>query len=351
MVTARFDESELRLSDLPRRDASVSEIVNFAAAFRPAEVWGSRERFSEVGRSVIDQRLSGPAPCSSLLKLRTALAWLAERWRFGERDDLVGEPQSAPPTPASAPEETEATLRAALYRMRRCLIEGAVDDRIIGYAVECVGATIPADGEFKERGLRDALSHEVTGLQRPHVGASCVVACETSLGPLSGWAQDDPPGKFDLAVGVTGEARPHWQTIAEVKWSDHKTLSHSRWDAAKLIGALATRTDHVYLIGGWPVTVWRQAACAALYRQGTVDFLALARLPGEWPSLHRHSQGRVLELPNRLRVTEIASVSVRRLDEQWEVRAVALEPAPGGWTSLTEGLLDAPREASQAGGA
>ncbi len=162
------------------------------------------------------------------------------------------------------------------------------------------------------------------------------------MGRLPGWEPSDPPGKFDIAVGPPDRERLAQEAtlLAEVKWSDHNTLSHSLWDAAKLIAGLASCADHVVLVGGWPTRVWDRAPCAALYRPGVVDYADLAGLPGEWPSLHRYSQGRVLAIPRELRISGLATASISRGEETWELRALTIEPAAAGWLWLNDGLVD-----------
>ena len=144
-----------------------------------------------------------------------------------------------------------------------------------------------------------------------------------------------PPGKVDLGLGYERGGRVEkYRLLAEVKWSDHNTIAHSIWDAAKLISALVARADHSYLVGGWPMNVWAQAPAAALYAHGTVDFKAMMELPGEWPSLLKHSQGTPQRLPSRLRIRELVRITVPRRDvatntiHDWEIRAVNVKPPP-----------------------
>lgn len=279
------------------------------------------------------QRLGAAVPCSSVLKLRTALFWHARTARF---TDEVG--------PLLMPEEAtfEREMHALLEQLRVCMAMSSADLEIVAQAVRLAAARIPADGHFTESDLRDAIAATITQLAESAPGEARLATAEVKMGELPGWDPSDPPGKFDLAFGPDHRDRLRSEAtlLVEVKWSDHNTFSHSLWDAAKLIGGLAKRADHVVLVGGWPIAVWDCAPCAALYQTGVVDYAALAAIPGEWASLHKHRQGRALALPRELRVTELATVSIPRGEETWKLRAVTIEPAAAGWLSLNDGLVD-----------
>ncbi len=316
------------LSDLPEPGASVAELHEFANTLSGYQVWGNVAAVAAVSDGVM-HHLKGTQACSSVLKLRTALFWHARKARF---TDVIG--------PSLMPDEAtfERELRAILRTLRSCMTAGPRDDDLLAEVVDAVAKDIPKSQAFLEHHLRDAILNRLATSADAVVGSPVTAAAEVSLGRMPGWASDDPPGKFDVAVMPQALNQP--RILAELKWSDHNTLSHSLWDAAKLIGGLAKCADHVYLIGGWPAAIWNQAPCAALYQEGEVDFASLAALPTEWPSLDKHGQGRALVLPNRLCVTNIATISVPHKDSTWELRAVSLEPAAGDWIWLNNGLTD-----------
>ncbi len=319
-------------SDLPQPDASDGDLHQFANSLDGYQVWGDDHGVARVSHWVM-QHLDGTRACTSVLKLRTALFWHARRARM---TDKVG-PSLMPEEAAFGPE-----MRAILRQLRRCMTEEPADDKLVAQIVESAASGIPDVGPFAERDLRDAILEQLVQRARHSAEQAALAGAEVGLGQLPGWASEDPPGRFDLAFGLrsreatAAEAR----ALAEVKWSDHNTLSHSLWDAAKLIGALAKCADHAYLIGGWPVEVWARAPCAALYQAGVMDFAALAALPGEWPSLDKHGQGRALAIPNDVRINDVAAASVLRGDHTWELRAVSIEPAAGGWLWLNDGLVE-----------
>jgi hypothetical protein len=323
---------EIGLLDLPEATADVGELHRFANTLDGYHVWGDDRAVAAISEHVM-RRLRVSAPCMSVVKLRTALFWHA---RMARRTDEVG--------PSLMPDEAtyESEMRALLIQLRERIGAGSVDLDRFTQAVRGAAAAIPVGDHFVESDLRDAIAAEMRALAETSSGQVALAVTEVNMGRLPGWDPADPPGKFDIAVGPTERERLAQEAtlLAEVKWSDHNTLSHSLWDVAKLIAGLASCADHVVLVGGWPARVWDRAPCAALYRPGVVDYAALARLPGEWPSLDRHSQGRVLTLPRELRISELTTASIPRGDETWELRAVTVEPAAAGWIRLNNGRVD-----------
>ena len=323
---------EIGLLDLPDATADVGELDRFANSLDGYHVWGDDLTVAAISEHVA-QRLRASSPCTSVVKLRTALFWHA---RMARRTDEVG--------PSLMPEEAtyEAEMRALLVQLRECIASGSADLNRFTRAIRAAAAAIPVDGHFVESDLRDAIAAEMAPRAGTSSGQVWLATTEVNMGPLPGWDASDPPGKFDIAVGPPDRAQLMQEAalLAEVKWSDHNTLSHSLWDAAKLVAGLASCADHVVLVGGWPTRIWDRAPCAALYRPGVLDYAELARLPGEWPSLHRHSQGRALVLPRELRISELTTASIPRGKETWELRAVTVEPAAGGWLWLNDGVVE-----------
>lgn len=322
---------EIGLLDLPEATADVGELHRFANTLDGYHVWGDDRAVAAISEHVT-RRVRAGAPCTSVVKLRTALFWHA---RMARLTDEVG--------PLLMPEEAtyEPEMRA-LLQLRECIGSRSVDVNRFTQAIGGAAAAIPVDGHFVESDLRDAIAAEMASLVEASSGQVPLAATEVNMGRLPGWDPSDPPGKFDIAVGPADRERlPEEATLlAEVKWSDHNTLSHSLWDAAKLIAGLASCADYVVLVGGWPARIWDRAPCAAPYRPGVVDYADLAGLPGEWPSLHRHSQGRVLALPGELRIRELTTASITRGEATWELRAVTVEPAAAGWLWLDNGLVE-----------
>jgi len=321
---------EIGAADVPDASADVDEIHRFANTLDGYRVWGDDRAVAAVSEQTMT-RVRARAPCTSILKLRTALFWQA---RAARRTDEVG--------PSLMPEEAmfEPEMRAPLAQLRDCIGTSPVDLKLFAQALEATAAAIPTEGRFVESDLRDGVIRELADLADA-LPNDPLAAAEVNMGQLPGWDPSDPPGKFDVAWGPGDRDRLKREAtlLAEVKWSDHNTLSHSLWDAAKLVAGLRSCADHVILVGGWPTRVWDRAPCAALYRPGVVDYAELAVLPGEWPSLHQRSQGRVLVLPRELRVGQLATVSTQRHGEPWELRAVTIEPAAGGWLWLNRGLI------------
>jgi hypothetical protein len=270
---------EIGLSDPPEATADVGELHQFANTLHGDRVWGDDRAVAAVTEQVM-QKLRARVPCTSVLKLRTALFWLA---RTSRRTDEVGA--------SLMPEEAmyEPEMRALLMQLRECMASGSADLGRFTQAIHGAAAAIPVDGHFVESDLRDAIAAEMALIAESSLSQVPLAVTEVNMGRLPGWDPSDPPGKFDIAVGPADRGRLAREAtlLAEVKWSDHNTLAHSLWDVAKLIAGLACCADHVMLVGGWPTRIWDRAPCAALYRPGVVDYADFVRLPGEW----RHSIG------------------------------------------------------------
>ncbi len=145
---------EICLSDLPEATADVCELHQFANTLDGYHVWGDDRAVAAISEHVM-QRLQGDAPCTSVLKLRTALFWHA---RTARRTDEVGL--------SLMPEEAtyEPEMRALLMQLRQCMASGSADLNRFTQAVQGAAASIPVDVHFVESDLRDAIVDEMASL-------------------------------------------------------------------------------------------------------------------------------------------------------------------------------------------
>jgi hypothetical protein len=148
-----------------------------------------------------------------------------------------------------------------------------------------------------------------------------------------------PVGPPAWLIGRSNGSKESPRIGIEAKWSTHNTLSHSLWDILKLLGLLALGAEQVYLVGGYPDWVWRTQPFSRLYSNGVLSYANLP-LAKEWPSLLRDGKGTPLRIPANIRITEVATLPSVHAGERWELKVVAIDPAPGGWLGLTEGRLD-----------
>lgn len=105
---------EIGLLDLPQATADIGELDRLANTLDGYHVWGDDRAVAAVSESVM-QGLRTCAPCTSVVKLRTALLWYA---RMARCTDEVG--------PSLMPEEAtyEPEMRALLMRLRECFASG-----------------------------------------------------------------------------------------------------------------------------------------------------------------------------------------------------------------------------------
>jgi hypothetical protein len=318
-----ISNSRLTLALVPPADADFAEVIfPFAMSYHAFEVWGDFETVHSVAEQTWATRQRTSALPTSLSKLRTSLFAAARYMRMTDFDeDITGLPGS----------------EAAWIEMMREHVAaiGRVVDRGTAHHLQLAQATAAAAAEiaFADSAREYELAHAVG--QALIVNAKQRVEHEHRYGELLLWSQDDPPGPFDIVVGDA--AAP--VIAAEVKLSDHDTLSHSLWDIVKLLGVLALAADNVYLIAGYPTHTWHKAEFAALYADGTVPYTQLP-IQKEWPSLLKHSKGTPIRIPNAIQVTEVARVAFTRAGEPWQLRSVAIEPTIGGWLELRGGALD-----------
>lgn len=327
-MTAHIPNGELTPKRIPPRDADFAEeIFPFAMAYHAYDVWGDVETVQSVAEGCwrnIEQSKTFP---TSLLKLRTSLFGAGRYMRVTDFDeDVIG---------GSGTEAAWVELmRQHVSAIAAAVDRGAKRHLELASAAAAAAARITQLEKASEHDLRVAIGQALAASSEEPVASSATVH-EHSFGRLPLWAEDDPPGPFDLVVGEV--AAP--SAVAEVKLSDHNTLSHSLWDIVKLLGVVTLSADHAYLIAGYPQRVWQRTEFAALYEGGTLPYTALP-IAKEWPYLLEHSKGTPLRVPNALEVTEIARVNFRRDGEAWQLRTVAIEPAAGGWLALQNGGLE-----------
>jgi hypothetical protein len=330
-MTAHITNPKLAPALIPSADADFADVIfPFAMTYCAYDVWGDLATVRGAAEQTWATReKTGELP-TSLAKLRTSLFAAARYMRMTDFDeDITGIPGSEAAWIALMREHVAAIGRAA----RR----GPNQHLQIARATAEAGARIVELDAAKEYDLRVAVGHALGAMIDQPV-ASSASQHEHSFVHLPLWAEDNPPGPFDVTVGDV--AAPI--LAAEVKLSNHNTLSHSLWDVLKLLGVLALAADHVYLIGGFPIRIWQKAEFAALYTAGTVQYTALS-IAKEWPSLLKHSRGVPLRIPKAIEVSEVARIGLVRDGEPWELRTVAIEPTTGGWLELRDGRLDGAR--------
>lgn len=225
-------------------------------------------------------------------------------------------------------------MREQVAAIARVVARGSPRHLQLARATTDAAAAIAELDVAKEYELRVAIGDAVSAITGEAVTSSAAKH-EHQFERLPLWVEGGAPGPFDLVVGdVTAPV-----IAAEVKLSDHNTLSHSLWDIMKLLGVLVLSADHVYLIAGYPTRVWQNAEFRTLYLSGIVPYTQLP-IAKEWPSLLRDSKGVPARIPNAIEVTEVARVAFIRDGVPWELRTVAIEPATGGWLELRDGEFD-----------
>ena len=327
-MTDHIPNNKLTPGLVPSPDADFAEVIfPFAMTFDAYEVWGDFETVRGAAEQTWAAREKTGALPTSLAKLRTSLFGAARYMRMTDFDeDVAGVPGSEAAWIELMREHVAAIAQAAE--------RGSIWHLQLARSTAEAAARIAELDVAKEYDLRVAIGHALSAITGQPV-ASSATEHERCFGQLPLWAEDDPPGPFDVVVGEP--AAP--VVAAEAKLSDHNTLSHSLWDIVKLLGVLALSADQVYLIAGYPARIWQQAEFAALYAAGTVPYTQLP-IGKEWPSLLKHSKGAPLRIPNAIEVTEVARVGLMRGGEPWQLRTVAIEPAMGGWLELRDGRLD-----------
>jgi len=307
---------EIGAADVPDASADVDEIHRFANTLDGYRVWGDDRAVAAVSEQTMT-RVRARAPCTSILKLRTALFWQA---RAARRTDEVG--------PSLMPEEAmfEPEMRAPLAQLRDCIGTSPVDLKLFAQALEATAAAIPTEGRFVESDLRDGMIRELADLADA-LPNDPLAAAEVNMGQLPGWDPSDPPGKFDVAWGPGDRDRLKREAtlLAEVKWSDHNTLSHSLWDAAKLVAGLRSCADHVILVSA--LSPGRRGLCRTCRTPRRMAITASAK-----PRPRSRASARIARRPTRHRLdpTPRRALGAAGRDHR----------ASGGWVALAESRPD-----------
>jgi hypothetical protein len=246
-------------------------IFPFPMTYNAYDVWGDFETVRDIAQQTWSVRESTGGFPSSLAKLRTSLFAAARYMRMTEFDeDTAGIPGSA---------AWIEMMREHVAAIAQTADHGSTRHLELARATAEAAAQIEGADVAKEADLSRAIS------DAPRTTAGEPVAHVYRLNQLPLRDRNDGPGPFDTAVGD----RTAPVVAAEVKLSDHNTLSHSLWDIVKLLSVLALSADHVYLIAGYPLRIWQKGEFAALYRTGTVAYTQLP-IEKEWPSLLTHSK-------------------------------------------------------------
>jgi hypothetical protein len=330
-VTEHIPNHKLSLGLIPSADDDFAEVIfPFALSYHAYDVWGDVETVRDAAHRVWAVREESGLLPDSVGKLRMSLFGAARYMRMTDFDeDITGS--------AGSEAAWIELMRQHVAAIAQTVRQGPRSHPQIARATAEAAAGISELGAAHEHDLRVALGNAVGEITQQPV-ASSATGHEHSFTRLPLWAEDGPPGPFDVLVGDVTAPR----LAAEVKFVDRNTLSHSVWDVLKLLGALALSADHAYLIAGCPTRVWENAEFAELYAAGTVAYSGLP-IAKEWPSLLEHSKGVPLRIPNWIEVTEVARINLTRDAEPWQLRAVAIEPAMGGWLELNAGGLEGAR--------
>ena len=233
-MTDHVPNSKLTPALIPSPDADFAEVVfPFAMTYDAYEVWGDFETVRRVAEQTWAARERTGALPTSLAKLRTSLFGAARYMRMTDFDeDVAGVPGS------------EAAwielMRDHITATAAVVAGGSIRHLQLARATAEAAARLSELAAGKEHALRVAIGHALSAIADESV-ASSATAHELEFGRLPLWAEDDPPGPFDIVVGEAAEP----VVAAEVKLSDHNTLSHSLWDIVKLLGVLALSADHV----------------------------------------------------------------------------------------------------------
>jgi hypothetical protein len=346
MAKAReIGNRELAEESVPAPDADFAEVIYpFAMSYPGYAVWGDQETCWATGVRDWDRQEAGSAPPASLTKLRTALFSAGRAMRFIDFDEDITWDATTLPESYSAPGDAPGSGAVWEARMRDLVRAIATEvgrtppsHLMIARSVAVAAERIGTAGPTGERGLQVALGSAIGELLEEPV-ASSATGHEVTFASLPFWAESDPPGPFDVVVGDPSCPR----IAAELKWAGRNTLSHALWDVLKLLAVLSLSAEQVYLIAGYPDRVWKKAEFALLFEDGIVPYTKLP-LAKEWRSLLEESKGTPTRIPNEIEITAVTCISLTHAGERWQLRAVAVDPAPGGWLELRNGRLeDAP---------
>lgn len=328
MAEERFiGNRELSPRLVPAADADFSQgIYPFAMSYDGYGIWGDQSMLSGVSGRDWQAQKHGRLP-ASMTKLRTSLFGAGRAMRFIEFDeDIFGIEGSE--------HDWKNQMRELVSAIATQAQSGSATHLIVADAVATAARVLNTKTNVDERELRVALGNAIGDLVREPV-ASSATGHEMTFDALPLFDPSDAPGPFDVVVG--DKERPRF--AIEVKWSSKNTLAHSMWDVLKLLGVLALGAEQVYLVAGYPERVWRTAEFRPLYEDGFVSYTGLP-LAKEWPWLLRTSRGTPLRIPNHIEISEVIRVGLGYAGEHWQLRAVAVDPAPGGWLELVCGRLE-----------
>lgn len=336
-----FSNRELTPERVPSPDADFAEVIYpFAMSYLGYRVWGDQGACWGTGFRDWNRHEKGAALPASLTKLRTALFYAGRAMRFIDFDeDVTWDLATFPDTAAAV---TDAPGSGAIWETRMRDLVGAIATQVMNtppahLTITCAAAIaaeqIATTGPVKERELRVALGEAIGELLDEPV-ASSAIGHEVTFASLPFWDESNPPGPFDLVVG-DGQ---HPRIAAEVKWAAKNTLSHLLWDIVRLLGVLSLSAEQVYLIAGYPNRVWDKAEFSILFEDGIVSYTKLP-LAKEWQFMLDDSKGTPTRIPNEIEITDVTRISLIHWGERWQLRAVALDPAAGGWLQLRNGRL------------
>ncbi len=322
------------LSDLPSASGSFDDLQAFAATLDAHAIWGSSERVAAISESVLD-RLGGHLRCTSPTKLRTAIFRLAEASRSLSPPALSRHPLGPGGEQTSALADT---AWGVLSRLRRCLIEGPRYDTLVTHAAETLAAQVPTASTYERRDACLDLMEAICSLDTPVPGASLHARLNDALDGLAQWPSSDGELGLDVTLGVAGSYTASRSVVpriaVELIWGNDEPMIQAAWDSAKLIDALASSVDHVYLIGCWPQTAWDCSSPTSLFTTGEVDLQNLIINSNRGSERAFRTSSPDVEIPRRLISRLLARAEFTHRHQTWSLRCITVEPAASGWCRL-----------------
>ena len=218
-MTDHIPNAKLAPALVPSPDADFADaIFPFAMTYDAYEVWGDFETVRATADQIWAARESAGRLPSSLVKLRTSLFAAARYMRMSDFDeDVAGIPGSEAAWIGLMREHVDAIAHAAS--------RGSVRHLQLARATADAAARVAELDKPKERDLQVALGRALGEITEAPV-ASSATGHEHTFSQLPFWAAASPPGPFDVLVGDVDAP----VVAAEVKLSNHNTLSYSLWD-------------------------------------------------------------------------------------------------------------------------